>query len=90
MSESSSVDSTIWLSSQTNYFDDPVRSKRYPKAKLAQLYHLRWQATEVNFKHLKTTLNMEMIWAKSPQMVRKNLDASTGLQFAAKLDVDIG
>jgi len=69
---SSSVDSTIWLSSQTNYFgDDPVRSKRYPKAKLAQLYHLRWQATEVNFKHLKTTLNMEMIWAKSPQMVRK-------------------
>jgi len=27
--------------------------KRYPKAKLAQLYHLRWQATEVNFKHLK-------------------------------------
>jgi len=37
--------------------------KRYPKAKLAQLYHLRWQA--INFKHLKTTLNMEMIWAKS-------------------------
>ena len=27
-------------------------TKRYPKAKLAQLYHLRWQATEVNFKHL--------------------------------------
>jgi len=73
MCESSSVDSTIWLSSQTNYFgDDPVRSKRYPKAKLAQLYHLRWQA-EVNFKHLKTTLNMEMIWAKSPQMVRKEI-----------------
>jgi len=47
--------------------------KRYPKAKLAQLYHLRWQATEVNFKHLKTTLNMEMIWAKSPQMVRKEI-----------------
>ena len=47
--------------------------KRYPKAKLAQLYHLRWQATEVNFKHLKTTLNMEMILAKSPQMVRKEI-----------------
>lgn len=47
--------------------------KRYPKAKLAQLYHLRWQATEVNFKHLKTTLNMEMILAKSPQMVQKEI-----------------
>ena len=29
-----------------------VYSKRYPKAKLAHLYQLRWQATEVNFKHL--------------------------------------
>ena len=26
-----------------------VDPKRYPKAKLAQLYQLRWQATEVNF-----------------------------------------
>ena len=48
-------------------------TKRYPKAKLAQLYHLRWQATEVNFKHLKTTLKMEMILAKSPQMVQKEI-----------------
>lgn len=47
--------------------------KRYPKAKLAQLYHLRWLATEVNFKHLKTTLNMEMIFAKTPEMVRKEI-----------------
>ena len=29
-----------------------VYPKRYPKAKLAQLYQLRWQATEVNFKHI--------------------------------------
>lgn len=39
-----------------------VDPKRYPKAKLAQLYQLRWQATEVNFKHLKTTLRMETIF----------------------------
>ena len=26
-----------------------MESIRYPKAKLAQLYQLRWQATEVNF-----------------------------------------
>lgn len=48
-------------------------AKRYPKAKLAQLYHLRWLATEVNFKHLKTTLNMEMILAKTPAMVHKEI-----------------
>jgi len=37
-----------------------VDPKRYPKAKLAHLYQLRWQAAR-NFKHLKTTLKMEMI-----------------------------
>lgn len=47
--------------------------KRYPKAKLAELYRLRWTATEVNLKHLKTTLKMEMIWAKTPEMVRKEI-----------------
>ena len=50
-----------------------VDSKRYPKAKLAHLYQLRWQATEVNFKHLKTTLKMEMIFAKTPEMVQKEI-----------------
>jgi hypothetical protein len=48
-------------------------SKRYPKAKLAELYQLRWLATEVNFKHLKTTLKMEMIFAKTPEMVQKEI-----------------
>ena len=47
--------------------------KRYPKAKLAELYQLRWQAAEVNLRHLKTTLNMEMIAAKTPQMVLKSI-----------------
>lgn len=50
-----------------------MESIRYPKAKLAQLYQLRWQATEVNFKHLKTTLKMEMIGAKTPEMVQKDI-----------------
>lgn len=39
-----------------------VDPKRYPKVKLVQLYQRRWQATEVNFKHLKTTLRMETIF----------------------------
>ncbi|MGD1953330.1 MAG: IS4 family transposase [Leptolyngbyaceae cyanobacterium] len=47
--------------------------KRYPKAKLADLYQLRWEAAEVNLRHLKTTLTMEMIAAKTPEMVRKDL-----------------
>ena len=50
-----------------------VDPKRYPKAKLAELYQLRWQATEVNLKHLKTTLKMEMIGAKTPEMVQKEI-----------------
>lgn len=47
--------------------------KRYRKAKLAALYQFRWQATEVNLKHLKTTLQMEMILAKTPAMVQKEI-----------------
>lgn len=50
-----------------------VDPKRYPKVKLAELYKLRWQATEVNLKHLKTTLEMEMITAKTPVMVQKEI-----------------
>ena len=48
-------------------------AKRYPKARLAQLYRLRWQATEVNLKHLKTTLKMDMLLVKTPEMFRKEL-----------------
>lgn len=48
-------------------------AKRYSKAKLAELYQGRWQATEVNLRHLKTTLGMEMIAAKTPDMVQKDI-----------------
>ena len=40
---------------------------------LTQLYGLRWQAAEVNLRHLKTTLKMEMLTAKTPAMVRKEI-----------------
>jgi len=62
--------------------------KRYPKAKLAQLYHLRdgsqFQAPQ---NHVKHGDDLGKITADG---TKGNLDASTGLQFAAKLDVDIG
>lgn len=48
-------------------------ANRYPKAKLADIYQLRWQATEVNLKHLKTTLGLEMSTAKTPAMVNKDV-----------------
>jgi hypothetical protein len=48
-------------------------AQQYPKAQLAALYRLRWTATEVNLRHLKTTLKMEMIYAKTPEIVTKDL-----------------
>lgn len=47
-------------------------AKAYPKAKVAQLYGLRWQV-EINLDHVKTTLKMEMLQAQSPEMVRKEI-----------------
>ena len=40
---------------------------------LTQLYGLRSSAAVVNLRHLKTTLKMEMLTAKTPEMVRKEL-----------------
>ena len=48
-------------------------AQRYTAAKLSQLYGWRWQAAEVGFRHLKTTLRMEMLTAKTPAMVRKEI-----------------
>lgn len=47
-------------------------SKVYTKAKLAQLYLWRWQV-EVDLRHVKTTLGMEMLRGKTPEMVRKEI-----------------
>ena len=46
--------------------------KIYTKAKLAQLYRLRWEV-EVDLRHVKITLGMEMLRGKTPQMVRKEI-----------------
>jgi hypothetical protein len=48
-------------------------AERYSAQQLTQLYGWRWQAAEINLRHLKTTLAMEMLTAKSPEMVRKDL-----------------
>ncbi|NET40315.1 MAG: IS4 family transposase, partial [Cyanothece sp. SIO1E1] len=46
--------------------------KGYPRPQLAELYRLRWYA-EINLKHVKTTLGMEKVGAKTPAMVRKEI-----------------
>ncbi len=48
-------------------------TQRYSAQQLTRLYGWRWPAAEVNLRHLKTTLKMEMLTAKTPEMVRKDI-----------------
>ncbi len=48
-------------------------AQKYSAEAITQLYGYRWQAAEINLRHLKTTLKMEMLTAKTPGMVRKEL-----------------
>jgi hypothetical protein len=44
----------------------------YPKEELTALFGLRWDV-ELDLRHVKTTMGMEFLATKSPQMVRKEL-----------------
>lgn len=44
----------------------------YPIGKLMQLYEFRWQV-ELNLRHLKTSLGMDELQSKTPEMVRKEI-----------------
>ena len=46
-------------------------SQTYSAQALTELYEYRWRTAEVNLRHVKTTLKMDMIKAKTPAMVRK-------------------
>lgn len=48
-------------------------AQRYTARQLTELYGYRWRAAEINLRHLKTTLNLEFLAAKSPEMVCKEL-----------------
>jgi hypothetical protein len=48
---------------------DPVA---YPLVKLTELYRARWQC-ELNLRDLKTSMQMEILRGKTPQMVRKEV-----------------
>ncbi|MGC9261786.1 MAG: IS4 family transposase, partial [Phycisphaerae bacterium] len=47
-------------------------AEKYPAIELAELYGRRWQV-EINFRHLKTTLKMEVLHGKSPKMVETEI-----------------
>ena len=47
-------------------------AQRYPAEEVASLYVHRWEI-ELRFRDIKTTMKMEMLRTKSPQMIRKEL-----------------
>lgn len=47
-------------------------AKTYPALELVRLYGKRWHV-ELDLKHLKTTLGMDILRGKSPQLVRKEI-----------------
>ena len=56
----------------TVYLTTLLDSSTYPKKELAELYKERWKV-ELDFRTLKTDLNMEMLRCKSPDMVEKEV-----------------
>lgn len=49
-------------------------TQAYPGLKLVKLYGFRWEV-ELDLRHLKTSLGMDVLRSKTPQMVRKELYA---------------
>lgn len=47
-------------------------ARKYPAEALAELYHTRWQV-ETNFRHLKTTMGMDILHCKTVEGVLKEL-----------------
>ena len=46
--------------------------KRYKKADLKKLYQQRWHV-ELNFRHIKTTLGMDVLSCHTPEMIAKEI-----------------
>ena len=51
-----------------------LNSEVYPTTEIMRLYGQRW-GVELDLKHLKTTLGMDILRGKTPQMVRKEISA---------------
>ncbi len=55
-------------------FTTLLDAQHYPLADLVALYGVRWQV-EIDYRHIKTTLEMAEFTSKSPEMFRKELAA---------------
>jgi hypothetical protein len=55
-----------------------LNDKGYHKKELARIYELRWQV-EITLKNIKSTMNMDMLSCKTPEMVIKEI----GIHFLA-------
>lgn len=51
---------------------DLIDPKRFSPEALAELYRRRWQV-ELFFRHIKTTMHMDVLRCKSPVMIRREL-----------------
>ena len=60
------------------YVTTLLSAKKYNKKELAGVYQLRWHV-EINIKHIKTTMGMDMLSCKTPDMIRKEI----GIHFLA-------
>lgn len=58
----------LWL------FTTLMDREAFPISRLVELYGWRWQA-EVDFRYLKTSLDMQQLMVKSPEMARKEFYA---------------
>jgi len=57
------------------FFTTLLEASSYPRAALVTLYGRRWHV-ELDLRHVKSTLDMELLTAKSVEMARKELWAS--------------
>jgi hypothetical protein len=49
-----------------------VDTKAFPTHKIIELYHSRWDV-ELDLRHLKTSLGMDILRSKTPDIVRKEI-----------------
>ena len=61
-----------WRTQQLTVATTLLDPKQWPASVLAELYRRRWQV-ELFIRDIKTTLGLEVLSCKSPQMVRKEL-----------------
>ena len=49
-----------------------IDAVKYPASAILDLYDSRWEA-EINLRHIKTTLGMDILSCQTPEMVRKEI-----------------